>query len=369
MNYKSIVPCFLFIVLLLLRFQSQSQLELQNGQLIRATGTLSAEPQAFAGAQRFSMGRILVKTSRYPEYHYGDRLEIKGKVKNNLLSYPEIKIIKNSPNSNGIKGMAIALNQELKQLYNQYFPQPLDGIVAGVVLGDKSLIPFDFWEQLKQTGTLHIMVASGMNIAFLAGSALSLLTLAFKRQIAVFFLFGLIWFYTIMTGLTPPVVRAAIMASLIYLSQALGRGARGERILLFTGGIMLFLEPLLLFDLGFQLSFLATAGLVFLQPRLQQQNCQLLRNENFSSSLSAQIFTLPVLVLNFGQLNLASPLINLAVLWLIPFVLQAGMLVGLLGIFWSWLGEISAYLLYPLLFLIEQIVGLSAKATIFQLNL
>lgn len=372
---KKIVPivhCSLFIILFLLRLQFQPKLNLLDGQLIRVTGVLREEPQASGNRQSFRLGRVQILTDRYPEYHYGDRLELIGKVKSQerngfWLSYPEVKAL-GAGSAGAIKSWAISLNRKFRNLYARYFPQPLDGIVAGIVLGDKSLIPSKFWEQLQQTGTLHIMVASGMNIAFLAGNALVILNLFFKRRSALGFLFILIWFYTLMTGFTPPVVRAAVMASLVYLGQLFGREARGERILLFTGGIMLFVDPNLIFDVGFQLSFLATAGLVFIQPILQKGNFWLFKQENFASTVSAQLMTLPVLLANFGSLNLASPLINLAVLWLIPFILQAGILTGLLGLLWTSLGNMASYLLYLPLIFIKQTVFWSAKMDFFQLK-
>lgn len=364
----------LVLVLFLVRWQSLPRLKLDNHQLIRLKGRLSQEPQVFDNRQSFKLGQFRVYTYQHPQFHYGQELEIVGKVEKSagvvpyLLSYPQITLLRKSQNPGGITGWAIGLNQRLKKIYQQAFPQPWNGIVAGVVLGDKSLLPLDFWKKLQASGTLHIMVASGMNIAFLAGNCLSLLALFFKRPRAIFFLFVLIWFYTLMTGLAPPVVRAAIMASLIYLAQVLGRPTQAARLLFFSGALMLFFEPFLIFDWGFQLSFLATAGLVFFQPLLQTQKYWLLRQENFASTLAAQITTLPILVLNFGQLNLISPLINLAVLWLIPFVLQAGIVIGLLGLLSKALAQAASYLLYPALFLIEQTVSQTVKLKIFQVQ-
>jgi len=79
-----------------------------------------------------------------------------------------------------------------------------------------------------------------------------------------------IWFYSIMTGMAPPMVRAACMVSLIYLGGIIGREAEGGRVLFLTGLLMIFSNPVLIFDVGFQLSFLATAGLVYIQPKLKK---------------------------------------------------------------------------------------------------
>lgn len=390
---KFAVQYSLFVILIplfFLRLVFLPKLDLKDGQLIKVTAVLKEEPQIFGNQQKFNLGQFEIWTEKFPQYHYQDRVEITGRVKamrlgiqnpltssgipllsfkTYLLSYPEVKSITGSKSITGITGMAILLKEKLLNFYGKSFSKPYDGILAGIVLGDKSLIGFDFWEKLKLTGTLHIMVASGMNIAFVCTGTLSFLTLFFKRRISILLLVLLIYFYSILTGLSPSIVRAAIMISLVYLSQLIGREVSGTRVLFLTGGVMLAIDPLLVKDVGFQLSFLATAGLVFLQPKISQSKLFLFRNGNFSSTLAAQIMTLPILVVNFGQMNLASPFINLAILWAVPFILQVGIVVGILGLIFKNMGILSSYLIFPLLFYINQVINLSAKFAFFQVRL
>jgi len=169
-----------------------------------------------------------------------------------------------------------------------------------------------------------------------------------------------------MAGFQPPIVRAAIMASLLYTGQFFGRESEIKRILWLTGIIMVIINPFLISDIGFQLSFLATAGLVYIQPKLKNK----MKNNNFSSSVSAQLATLPVLLLNFGQFNLLSPLINLAVLWTIPFILQAGMGLGIIGLIGgAGMARIFSFLLFPLLYYLEKIIDWSARLTFFRFEI
>ena len=384
------------MLLFWVRVQFIPRLDLKDGQLVCVTGTLAEEPQVLGNQQKFKLGQFEIWAKRYPEYHYGDWVEAIGKVKakpvTNLplssfnypltsfntyqLDQPELKKSTTSlpADSAGIKSMtgtkSLAINLRIKLLgiFNRVFPRPLDGIMAGVVLGDKSMISQDFWQKLQQTGTLHIMVASGMNIAMFSSGILSFFLLLFKRRLAICCLIVVIWFYSIMTGMAPPMVRAACMASLIYLGGIVGRETEGGRVLFLTGLLMVFGNPLLIFDVGFQLSFMATAGLVYIQP-LFCKGKVLGNNSNFSSSLAAQIATLPILVVNFGQLNLLSPLINLIILWTIPFILQLGMVLGLLGLLWIKLANLASYLVYPLLFFLEQTITFFAKITFFQIEL
>lgn len=353
-----------------LRWQLIPKLKLKEGQLVKVTGYLSDEPQISGNQQKLKIGQFEIATERYPEFHYGEKIEATGKIKEKyFLNYPEIEVVgAQFIAPAGIKGAAVFLRLKIREIFNQTFSKPYDGIVSGVVLGDKSLINKDFWDKLKITGTLHIMVASGTNIAMFAEGLLSVLCILFVRRISLLLLISLIWFYTLMAGFQPPIVRAAIMASLLYLGQFFGRQSEVKRILWLTGMIMVLINPFLISDIGFQLSFLATAGLVYIQPALKK-NFRLFQNSNFSSSVSAQLATLPILLLNFGQFNLLSPLINLAVLWTIPFILQGGMGLGIIGLIGgAGIAKAFSFLLFPLLFYLEKAIVLSAKLTFFQIN-
>lgn len=386
---------FLVVFLFFLRCQFLSKLDLKDGQKVRITGALTEEPQISGNQQKLKLGRFEVWVKKYPEYHYGERIEVVGKVKVKpifalvlpqisfnypLISFSRYQVEVESMTSfasttsiTGIKGTAIGLRRRILDIYKRIFPQTLDGIVAGIVLGDKSLIGEDFWQELQQTGTLHIMVASGMNIAMFSQGLLSFFLLFFRRRLAIYCLIIVIWFYSIMTGLAPPMVRAACMASLIYLGSIFGKETEGGRILFLTGLLMIFGNPVLIFDIGFQLSFMATAGLVYLQPRLKNAGGlsltkRIMKLDNFSSSLASLMATLPILLLNFGQLNLLSPFINLIILWTIPFILQIGIVIGILGLVWIKLAELTSYLLYPLLFFLEQTITFFAKITFSQVE-
>jgi len=363
--FKSVIVIVAFTVLLALRALFLPKLNIKEGQQVRITGVLTNEPQVSGNRQSFNLGQIEIWTEKFPEYHYGDQLAITGRIKlTYLLINPKIEVLNGG---SGLGSQVLRIRNDLRLLYQKFFPSPFDGLLSGIVLGDKSLIPFDTWQKLKATGTLHIMVASGMNIAMFSGTILSFFCLFFRRKIAILFLFIMIWFYAFMTGLQPPIIRAAIMASLIYFAQMVGRETEAGRVLWLTGGFMLLINPLWLFDIGFQLSFLATAGLVYLQPKLSKSKFFLFKFESFSSSIASQLATLPILVTAFGQLNLLSPIINLLILWTIPFILQGGILVGIAGLLWQNLGGLIAYLIYPLLFYLNLVINISAKINFTQM--
>jgi len=357
-----ILGIILAVLVLILRFSFLPKNSFKTEDLVRITGYLSDEPQVSGNQQIIRISRFKITTKRYPEFHYGEKIQAEGKIQENLfLSYPKIIKIEGEERG-GIKKTAVFLRLKIKEIFNKSFSSPYDGIVSGVVLGDKNLISRDFWEKLKITGTLHIMVASGANIAMFSEGLLAGLCILFVRRISLLILISLIWFYTIMAGFQPPIVRAAIMASFLYLGQFFGRQTEIKRIFWLTGMIMVLINPFLISDIGFQLSFLATGGLVYLQPRLKKK----IRSQNLSSSLSAQLATLPVLLLNFGWVNPLSPVINLAVLWTIPWILQGGIVLGIIGLIGGvGVAKVFSFLLFPLLFYLERVIDLCSKLKIF----
>ena len=243
-------------------------------------------------------------------------------------------------------------------------------------------------ESLRRTGTLHIVAASGMNVTMGAGFLMYFLLLFISRRWAVWVGILVILVYVLAAGLSASVVRAGIMASLLFISQFFGRQYQSFRIFVMTIAMMLFVKPLWLFDIGWQLSVAATAGLLFLHPRLtslsrlspspQSRNrgnpsspgnlCQsVLRRlwsliaADFYISLAALLATGPIILVNFGSLSLLAPLINALVLWLIGPLMVIGFLMALGGPFatvLSWL----AYLLLSLFVTLIQFFGRLAVA-------
>ncbi|MCL5091127.1 MAG: ComEC/Rec2 family competence protein [Patescibacteria group bacterium] len=386
------MPVVFFLFLFSLRcLFLRDDFNLKDGQLVRVIGSLSQEPFYYNSRQKLIIGQFEVWVNRYPEYSYGDRLEITGKVKVQApplsFNFPltsskylidmgttGITSTTGITGGSGIMKMAIGLRQRMREVFEKSLPSPLDGLIAGIVLGDKTLIPEDFWQKLKEVGILHLMVASGSNVSFFSTAVLGFLLLIFSRKIATLFVVSLIWLYSIVTGLNLPILRACVMLSLGILSQISGREESAKKFLLLTVAIMLLLNPSWLFDLSFQLSFSATAGLVFLQPKIEKWGRhkgwrRIFRNEALSMTLAAEFSTLPLLVTSFGQFNLASPLVNLLILWVIPYILGAGLVLGVLGTIFLPLAKIGLLMLYPLLFYLEQTVNLFAKIKILQVSI
>ena len=335
----------LFLLLLfILRLASVVQPRFVSGTKIRVTGVLHQEPKRIGGLQKFTLAGIKITIWKYPEFHYGDRLVITGIVKNNTLEFPEI-----SKGESKRQGLAwiYELRRKIEEVYRRSLPEPQASLLSGIVLGTKSGMPDDFYDSLRKTGTLHVVVASGMNVSILAGTLVSFLLLFISRRLAVILSFILIWFYVVLAGAEAPVIRAGIMGTLAFLAQGLGREEDAWRGLGLAAVILLFLNPQNLFDLGFQLSFAATFGILlqsnklclFFGPgfsRLLQRLPRQIRSD-FSQTLGAQIVTLPIIILNFGYYSVFSPLVNLLVVPILPWIMRLGLLVAVGGQIFAWL--------------------------------
>ena len=345
------------------------------GQEIKISAFLREEPKIIGSSQIFSLAGIEVKTYRFPDYHYNDYLIVvgtpkKGVTKTWSLEFPQISETENLQKT-GIEHKIFALisawRQKIEKVYRFSLPEPHASLMAGIVLGSKSGFPQDFYQALRQTGTLHVVVASGMNISLLGGALMPFLVLFLRRKLALVLAFLGIWFYVLLAGGEAPVIRAGIMGSLAFLGVGLGREKDAVRGLIFAGLLMLFINPNYLFDLGFQLSFAATVGILFVYPKIKAWKpgrrffSLPLFGDELAVTLAAQLLTLPIMVFSLGWFNPISPLVNALVLWTIPWMMGIGALGGLFGLSNSTLGQLFCLPAYPLLTYFIEMVKLFSR--------
>ncbi len=247
---------------------------------------------------------------------------------------------------------------QLENTIAQVLPEPQSSLLIGILLGVKKEMPKEFLNNLRDTGTLHIVVASGYNLSVVAGFLVSTLVWFVSRRKALIIAFLGVIIYALMVGWEPPVVRAAIMASLTFGAVYLGRLRHGLVALLTAALIMLFLSPLILFDIGFQLSFMATAGILLVYPLFKEKKFFKLPflGDGLATTLSAQIGVTPILLANFGNLSCLSPLINALVLPLIPLLMNLGGVMVFFGLFIKPFAQVLAWVLWlPLTYFVKLI--------------
>ncbi len=362
---------FLFLLLYLFRLYSalQAQPKIPQEAEIKLIARISQQPYLSGSNQIIRASQFLIKTERFPSYFYGQKIEVIGRVKKRVLNwgktdfvfnYPTIRILeeeKNLINQTKIMKGLLLFRERLEKIFLSLLPDPQVGLLAGIVLGSKKQLLQDFLQNLRKTGTMHVVVASGYNITVIAGFLISFLAKFISRKKALELAFLGIFAYTLMAGAEPAIVRAAIMGSLTYLAQFLGREKDAVVSLLFAAAVMLFFNPLILFDIGFQLSFLATGGILLLGPTFKGRIFAIpVVGENLRTTLAAQLGVLPILLANFGEINFLSPLINMLVLPAVPLIMGLGAVIAGLGLVYRFLALPIAWLVWlPLTYFVKVI--------------
>ncbi len=233
--------------------------------------------------------------------------------------------------------------------YKRTVPEPEAGLIAGIVLGYKKDIGQEFYDEMVNSGTVHIAVASGYNILLVGGAIMALCFWFLKRSIAIWVAILTIIFYALLAGGDPPVVRAVYMASLMYLGQVLGRGQKTYWTLALVVWVMLMVDPSLVASASFQLSVAASFGLMVLEPwvvtslvkRGGEKLGQILSGAGVVTSISTMIMTIPIIWWHFGRMSLIGIVSNILILPFVPplMIFGAGMLL------FPWLFSVPTYAL------------------------
>ena len=187
-------------------------------------------------------------------------------------------------------------------------------------------------EAYTTTGIVHILSVSGSHISLIAAViAWIAVILRLPRVLSAAAVLSAIFFYVLLAGMVPPAVRSGIMGGAAFIGLVLGRERDAKYLLLLTGLLMLMVSPLLLFHISFQLSFLATAGLLFLAPVLAAKMHRLPRlvSMAFSITIAAQLMVLPVLAWYFNQVSISALLANLIVVPIVELIIIMGLFAGI----------------------------------------
>lgn len=231
---------------------------------------------------------------------------------------------------NFLFGSMFDLRQQLEGELYKIFPEPHASFMAGLLLGVRKGIPDYLMDDFNRTGLTHIIAISGYNITLLIVVVSGIFGFLNRKKRVIFSLI-FIFLFVILVGASASVVRAAIMGGISLMALFFGRRYFVGLSLLAAAFFMNLWNPrILLYDVGFQLSFLATCGLVYLSPTLEQRfnflPSILAIRESFILTISAQIFALPIIIYNFGALSLIAPIANIFVLPLIPLAMIFGFL-------------------------------------------
>lgn len=241
-------------------------------------------------------------------------------------------------------------------IINQLLPEPHAGLLAGILFGTKATLSKDLMDALVATGTLHIVALSGMNITILesliGSTLLPFIGKRWASAATILLIIGFIWF----VGPSASVIRAGIMGTLALLATIFGKQRWGMFFFGTTVAVMLLVRPAWIGDLSFQLSALATLGIILFGGKKKSWVEDALR-----ITLAAQVFTIPLIFFTFRRISLISPFTNVLIGWLIPPLTALGLTTAILGGIFLPLGQIIAWFLWVFLQYIIWVIELTAK--------
>lgn len=325
-------------------------------------------------------GLVLVRVPSEGEWDYGDRLILDGElhtppededfsyraylVRQGIYSYMPFAYpsLLGTGEGKPVLAAIYTIKQRGLDLVYRYVPDPEASLMAGILLGVESGIDEDVEKAFRDTGTTHVIAISGFNITIVAGLFASMFGRWLGRVKGAVAAVAAIAVYTILVGADAAVVRAAIMGGLALFARQVGRQQHGLNSLAVTAAVMALFNPLTIWDVGFQLSFAATLGLVLYAERFSQAFERLaLRKfpqdvvnrlvgpvgEYVLFTLAAQLTTFPILVYHFQRFSLNSFPANMAILPAQPAIMIVGGAAVLLGLLWVPLGQGLAYITWP----------------------
>jgi competence protein ComEC len=257
----------------------------------------------------------------------------------------------------------LQVKDALRRSVQRVMPAPESALLNGILIGDDNELPASIQTAFRRSGTSHIVAISGFNVSIVVALVVPLLSRWINKRRAAMVAIPAIVLYTLLIGASASVVRAALMAIIVLFGQMIWRRGFTLNTLCAAAFCMCVGDPQTLFDLGFQLSFMATLGLVIYSGWLSDllnKPIERLPNERLQKlagsladvllpTLTANLTTLPLMLANFQQWSLIAPLANTLVLPIQPALMVLGIIAGVGGIFSTALGTLLGLPAYALL--------------------
>ena len=387
-NWALIFCCFaLTFCLGIFRFEARESSIVyiyDSGPKVTISGIIVDDPDIRENNQKLVveenisglMTKFLVTLPLGEKFRYGDEVEVSGTLEKpenfitdqgkefDYVNYlkkdgilytmyiPEIEVL-SSGNGNKAKSALFAIKNKFLEKINFAIKSPESLLMGGLILGEKASFSDEMSKDFIDTGTIHIIALSGYNITLVSDWFFKLFSL-----VSINFAYGAgilsIILFVIMTGATSTAVRAGIMASLAIYARQSGRNYEVVRGLLLAGVAMVLFNPMLLvYDVSFQLSFMATVGLIFFTPKVEKYFLWAPKRgklrEIFSSTFAVYIFILPFILYKMGNLSLVALPANFLILPVIATTMALGFVTGFLGIVHYILAAPSGFMAYLLL--------------------
>ncbi len=382
-NRKRIhIAIFLVLILtIIFRYfqvsRSQDRLALKQdvGQLVSYRGTITTEPQLKDFTKVFTFETdegfaIKTATDRYGEYEFGDRVKVTGKLSMprnfdsnggrifNYIDYlgkdgiffefkkAEVEVIEKA-DSKSLSLQLFRLKRKFIENQQKVLGEPHAALASGLVVGEKAALGKDLIDDFRRAGLIHIVVLSGYNITIIAASIRRILSFLPRTPSIILGGVGIILFGLLVGG-GATVVRSCVMALIALGAELVRRDYAVLRALFIAAACMLIQNPLiLLYDPSFQLSFLATFGLIMLSSPIEARLGFIPEKAGlrslFASTFATQIFVSPLIFYMMGQLSIIGIIVNILVLPVIPLTMLLVTLAGFFGFFSHFLSEIAGW--------------------------
>ena len=304
----------------------------------------------------------LVSQRREPHVRYGDRLSLNGKLAEppvietfdyrDYLARQGIHLVMDFPTmelreeglGNPVLASLYNIRDSMAESLERALPEPQAAVAQTLLIGQRDNLPAELRENFRGTGTSHLLAISGLHVGVVLVLTLAASAFLLGRKGPYFLLVPLLalWGYAALSGLSPSVVRAAIMGTVYLVAVAAGRPRNVFPVLALAAAIMAGLDPKILRNLSFQLSFAAVAGIALLAPPITdwlQEKLKLTHeHRGFARSiargailsavvsLAATLATLPLVAFHFQQMpTLGIPATVLALPALPPILLTTGL--------------------------------------------
>ncbi|SHF00994.1 competence protein ComEC [Thermoanaerobacter uzonensis DSM 18761] len=236
-------------------------------------------------------------------------------------------------NLNFIERVVYAAKQKIEVNYINSMPEKDAKFVISIFLGD-NFLDDETLKQFRSTGISHIISVSGLHVAIITGFILYLLSILNIRRYKIPILLTALTSYAILTGANPPVIRAALMASIAVIGTNYGKKHNSINSLSFAAFMILIFNPLMLWDVGFQLSFVATLAILYFYRPIREKLSTLTPKirDLVALTLSAQIGTIPFTMYYFHYISIISLLSNIVIVPLADVAVVLGFLSAMIGL-------------------------------------
>ncbi len=379
--------------------ENESSLSSKVNQSVQISGYVSSDVTHSKYYRNFKIKtsdkqNILIRTADKKDVLFGEKIivngtlsvpenfenesgiifDYKGYLKSQKVGYiiEKAKIEKTGERQNGLLVRLSDIKKSFIGNIEKVFNFPESALLSGLLVGNKSSLGEENLELFRRAGVSHIIVLSGFNIA-IVGVMIMAITYFLPRKIRFVFAVSGIVLFSLAVGMESTVMRATIMVVLAMLGKYIGRKYDAMRALLIAGFIMIMLNPfIVIYDISFQLSFLATLGLVILAVDLEKYFLWLTKKfgirEIVVSTIAVEIFVVPFILLKMGNVSVVSILSNILILPVIAPTMLFGFLSGLVTYLSPFFGMIVGFPAYVLLLYEMFVIKIMAKLPFAFLN-